>query len=121
MTSPFGWRLHPILGYYRMHEGVDLHAPCGVPIMAAASGTVVSAGWVDGYGNRVVVDHGLYKTHEEFTTYNHMVNFVVHAGQHVSRGQVVGHAGDYGLSTACHLHFEVMLDGTFTNPIPFLS
>jgi murein DD-endopeptidase MepM/ murein hydrolase activator NlpD len=104
-----------------MHTGVDLHAPCGVPIMAAASGTVEYAAWNGGYGNRVIVDNGQYGSHELLTTYNHMVNFVVHVGQHVSQGQVVGHAGTFGVSTGCHLHFEVMLDSTFTNPMNFLS
>ena len=120
VTSSYGMRLHPILHVWRLHSGVDLHAPCGVPIKAAASGTVVYAGWLGGYGNRVIVDNGAYGSRELFTTYNHMVNFVVRDGQHVSQGQVVGHAGTYGLSTGCHLHFEVMLDGSFTNPMPFL-
>jgi len=120
VTSSYGMRLHPILHVWRLHSGVDLHAPCGVPIKAAASGTVVYAGWLGGYGNRVVVDNGAYGSKELFTTYNHMVNYSVRDGQHVTQGQTVGHAGTYGLSTGCHLHFEVMLDGSFTNPMPFL-
>jgi murein DD-endopeptidase MepM/ murein hydrolase activator NlpD len=121
VTSPFGLRMHPILHRLLMHTGVDLHAPCGTPIHAAAPGTVVYASWNGGYGNRVIVDHGLYHGHELFTTYNHMERYAAHVGQRVSQGTTVGYAGDFGLSTACHLHFEVMEDGTFENPMNFIS
>jgi murein DD-endopeptidase MepM/ murein hydrolase activator NlpD len=121
VTSSFGMRMHPIYHVVMFHSGTDLHAPCGTPIHAAAAGSVVYASWNGGYGNRVIVDHGLYHSHELFTTYNHMERYAVHVGEHVAQGQTVGYAGDFGASTACHLHFEVMEDGSFENPMNFLS
>jgi murein DD-endopeptidase MepM/ murein hydrolase activator NlpD len=114
-TSPFGFRHHPILGYSRMHTGVDWSAPVGTPIMAAGSGTIVKAGWQSGYGQRVEIQHANgYKT-----TYNHMSGFGsgVHEGAKIFQGQTVGYVGTTGLSTGSHLHYEVMVNGSFVDPL----
>jgi murein DD-endopeptidase MepM/ murein hydrolase activator NlpD len=115
ITSPFGPRYHPILHYSRMHTGVDYGVGCGVPVRAAAPGQVISAGRAGGYGNRIVVDHGLVGKVGLATTYNHMSRFAV-TGGHVSRGQVIGYVGTTGLSTGCHLHYEVLRDGAYVDP-----
>ncbi|MCE1178500.1 MAG: peptidoglycan DD-metalloendopeptidase family protein [Micrococcales bacterium] len=115
ITSEFGMRFHPILGYSRLHAGMDFGAPCGTPVYAAASGSIVSAGWGGGYGNRIVVEHGGGLA----TTYNHLSAIVVHSGS-VSRGQLIGREGTTGLSTGCHLHFETRLNGTPVNPRNYL-
>jgi murein DD-endopeptidase MepM/ murein hydrolase activator NlpD len=114
-TSPFGFRHHPILGYSRMHTGVDWSAPVGTPIMAAGSGTIVKAGWQSGYGERVEIQHANgYKT-----TYNHMSGFGsgVREGAKIFQGQTVGYVGTTGLSTGAHLHYEVMVNGSFVDPL----
>ncbi|MDQ1293262.1 MAG: hypothetical protein QG608_1143 [Actinomycetota bacterium] len=115
ITSPFGPRYHPILHYSRMHTGVDYGVGCGVPVRAAAPGQVISAGRAGGYGNRIVVDHGLVGNVGLATTYNHLSRFAV-TGGHVSRGQVIGYVGTTGLSTGCHLHYEVLRDGAYVDP-----
>jgi murein DD-endopeptidase MepM/ murein hydrolase activator NlpD len=116
ITSPFGDRLHPILGYTRPHTGVDMHASAGTPIEAAASGTVVMAGWNGGYGNCVIIDHG----NGLATLYGHQSRIAVSVGDHVSTGQVIGYVGSTGLATGPHLHFEVRKFGTPVNPVPYL-
>jgi murein DD-endopeptidase MepM/ murein hydrolase activator NlpD len=113
VTSPFGERFHPILGYERMHKGVDLAAAFGSPIVAAADGRVVSAGWHGGYGNQVAIAHGEGMQ----TTYGHMSRIAAYAGEIVQRGQVIGYVGSTGLSTGPHLHFEVTKDGRAVNPL----
>jgi murein DD-endopeptidase MepM/ murein hydrolase activator NlpD len=113
VTSPFGERFHPILGYARMHQGVDLAAAYGSPIVAAADGRVVSAGWHGGYGRQVAIAHegGMQ------TTYGHMSRIAAFAGEAVRRGQVIGYVGSTGLSTGPHLHFEVTRNGRAVNPL----
>jgi murein DD-endopeptidase MepM/ murein hydrolase activator NlpD len=113
VTSPFGERFHPILGYARMHRGVDLAAAYGSPIVAAADGRVVSAGWHGGYGKQVAIAHegGMQ------TTYGHMSRIAAFAGEAVRRGQVIGYVGSTGLSTGPHLHFEVTKNGRAVNPL----
>lgn len=115
VSSEFGLRWHPILHYWRLHAGRDYAGACGSPIRAAAAGTIVSAGWGGGYGNRIVIDHGIHRGVDLTTTYNHMSRFAVHGG-HVQRGQVIGYVGTTGLSTGCHLHFETRQDGTPVDP-----
>ena len=115
VTSEFGWRIHPITGVGRLHSGIDIATPCGTPIVAGASGTIVSAGWAGGYGNRVVIDHGMLRGVPVATSYNHMQSIAVSGGA-VSRGQVIGYEGTTGFSTGCHLHFEVYVNGTPVNP-----
>jgi murein DD-endopeptidase MepM/ murein hydrolase activator NlpD len=109
ITSGFGWR------WGRMHEGIDIGAACGTPIRAAASGTVVYAGWMDGYGNIIVIDHGGGFA----TAYGHQSALYVGGGS-VSQGQVIGAVGYTGHSTGCHLHFEVRVNGTPVNPLNYL-
>lgn len=116
VTSSYGQRRHPIYGTTRMHTGTDFGAPSGAPVFAADGGTVVSAGWRGGYGNAVVVNHGGGMT----TLYAHMSGFSVSAGQQVSRGQTVGSTGSTGYSTGPHLHFEVRMNGSPTNPMGYL-
>jgi murein DD-endopeptidase MepM/ murein hydrolase activator NlpD len=116
VTSPFGNRVHPILGYSRAHTGADMHASAGTPIEAAAGGTVVMAGWNGGYGNCVIIDHG----NGLATLYGHQSRLAVSQGDHVETGQVIGYVGSTGLSTGPHLHFEVRKFGTPVDPVPYL-
>ena len=121
VTSEYGMRLHPILGYYRLHAGIDLRTYCGTPIYAAKEGTVQWAKWRNGVGNQVMVDHGFVNGNSLMSSYNHMTSFVVGAGQAVSRGQLLGYSGNTGTSAACHLHFEVYVNGATVNPRPLLG
>ncbi|NYG07882.1 murein DD-endopeptidase MepM/ murein hydrolase activator NlpD [Phycicoccus badiiscoriae] len=115
ISSEFGMRYHPILHYWRLHAGRDFAADCGTPIRAAASGTIISAGWTGGYGNRIMIDHGIVRGVDLVTTYNHMSRYVVQSGS-VSRGEIIGYVGTSGESTGCHLHFETYEDGIPRDP-----
>jgi murein DD-endopeptidase MepM/ murein hydrolase activator NlpD len=119
ISSEFGMRFHPIYKRWKLHSGRDYAASCGSPVRAAASGTVVMAGDGGGYGNRVVLDHGLVSGVSLATTYNHMQSIRVWSGR-VSRGDVVGYIGTTGTSTGCHLHFETLEDGDFVDPREWL-
>ena len=114
-TSEFGMRFHPIYHRWKLHSGRDFGAPCGTPVHAAAPGDIISAGWGGGYGNRIVIDHGLVRGVGLATTYNHLTS-ISRGGGHVSRGQLIGYSGTTGTSTGCHLHFEVLENGNFVNP-----
>jgi hypothetical protein len=118
VTSGFGVRGNPTGAGEQLHAGVDLAPPCDTPILAAAAGVVVRAGPSSGYGNLVVVDHG----GGVVTRYGHMHDdgVLVVIGQHVAGGQQIARVGDAGDSTGCHLHFEVLVDGAFTDPLVFL-
>lgn len=116
ITSPFGWRFHPVLGYSRMHTGIDLGVGDGTPVRAAKSGKVIIAGWMGGYGNVVVIDHGGGIS----TLYGHNSKLDVSVGQTVEQGQVISHSGSTGLSTGPHLHFEIRVDGNPQDPVKFL-
>ncbi len=116
ITSGFGYRTHPVLGYQRLHAGTDFGAASGAPIVAAASGTVISAGWTGGYGNATIIAHGDGLA----TLYGHQSRLAVWAGTRVSRGQVVGYVGSTGMSTGPHLHFEVRRHGVPVDAVPFL-
>ena len=121
VTSSYGMRFHPVLQYYRLHAGTDLRAYCGTPIMAAADGTVLYARYLDGLGNQVLIDHGYSSGGSSvMTSSNHLTSFAVSSGQHVSRGQVIGYSGTTGTSTACHLHFEVYVNGSTVDPMGWL-
>jgi murein DD-endopeptidase MepM/ murein hydrolase activator NlpD len=112
ITSSFGMRRHPLLGYTRMHKGLDIGAPYGAPIYAATDGTVVLAGRNAGYGNFVKIQHA-----GGFATgYGHMSRILVRNGQHVRRGQQIGAIGSTGLSTGPHLHYELYKNGQAVNP-----
>lgn len=115
-TSPFGWRTHPISGLNEFHAGQDLSAPAGTPVLAATAGTVSNASWTGGYGNYVCVDRDAHFK----TCYGHLAAMIVGVGQTLGAGQQVGFEGSTGNSTGPHLHFEVRLDGTPTDPIPYL-
>jgi len=121
VTSPYGMRYHPILHVYKMHVGVDFGAACGTPIHAAESGTVTQASWYGGYGNYVTINHGKIAGNNYSTGYGHMSKFAVHKGQKVTRGQVIGYVGTTGLSTGCHLHFNVFKNGKTINGLPLVS
>jgi murein DD-endopeptidase MepM/ murein hydrolase activator NlpD len=121
VTSEYGQRLHPILGYYRLHAGIDLRTYCGTPIYAGREGTVQWAKFRSGFGNQVMVDHGFVDGNSLMSSYNHMTSFVVGSGQQVSRGQLLGYSGNTGTSAACHLHFEVYVNGGTVNPRPLLG
>ena len=120
ISSQYGYRIHPILGYRKLHAGTDFAAPCGTPITAAADGTVVTAGWGGGFGNLVVVAHGDIGGSSLATAYAHQSRLAVSAGQQVSRGQVIGYIGTTGSSTGCHLHLETRVAGTPVNPMRYL-
>jgi len=113
MTSSFGMRSHPILGYSRMHQGVDYGAPAGTPIVAATDGTVSYAGFHGGHGNYVQIRHA----GNLGTGYAHMSRIIAKVGQHVSAGQLIGYVGSTGLSTGPHLHFEVFKNNVAVNPL----
>lgn len=115
LRSTFGMRRHPILRYYRMHNGVDWAAPVGTPIRAAGNGTVRMAEWDSGYGRRVEIEHN----HGYVTTYNHMSAFGpgITAGARVRQGQIIGRLGSSGLSTGPHLHYEVMINERMVDPL----
>ncbi len=119
-TSNFGMRYDPYYHVWQLHAGVDLAAPGGTPIYAAAAGRVVRTGWDGGYGNYTCIYHGLYQGRGLSTCYGHQSRILVHTGQTVSRGQLIGLVGTTGASTGYHLHFEVRLDGTPVNPLNWL-
>ncbi|MGE9807917.1 peptidoglycan DD-metalloendopeptidase family protein [Janibacter sp. G1551] len=119
VTSEFGYRIHPIYGTARLHAGRDYGAACGTPVRAAAGGVIVSAGVAGGYGNQIVVDHGVQRGVGLATTYNHLQSFAVSGGR-VSRGQIIGYVGTTGTSTGCHLHFETRENGIPVDPREWL-
>ena len=113
MTSSFGMRLHPVLGFSRMHKGVDFNAGHGQTIMAAGGGTVSFAGWHGGHGKYVMIRHNK----DLATAYAHMSRIDVRPGQRIGQGQRIGAVGSTGLSTGPHLHYEVWLRGKAVNPV----
>ena len=115
ITSGFGLRFHPVLGYSRPHTGTDFAAPIGTPIFAAGNGTITQAGWSSGYGRRIEIEHA----NGYVTTYNHMSGFARGAveGARVKQGQTIGFLGQTGLATGPHLHYEVLVNGHFVDPM----
>ncbi len=116
ITSEFGYRMHPILGYQKFHSGLDFGADSGSTIRSAAAGVVIYAQWYGGYGNAVIVDHGGGIT----TLYGHTEGFYVAEGATVQKGQPIAAVGSTGLSTGPHLHFEVRQNGEPIDPVPYL-
>ena len=114
LTSPFGMRVHPISGKWKMHDGVDMAAAQGTPIYAAKSGKVTTASYqAGGAGYYVSINHG-----DGFSSiYMHMTHFIVARDQHVTAGQVIGYVGSTGGSTGPHLHFGISYNGSYVNPM----
>jgi murein DD-endopeptidase MepM/ murein hydrolase activator NlpD len=120
ITSPYGMRVHPITGRYKLHDGTDFGASCGTPIHAAAGGVILEQYYNGGYGNRVILNNGLMRGQSIVTTYNHLSRYAKSVGDHVTRGEVIGYVGSTGYSTGCHLHFMVLVDGHTTDPMGWL-
>jgi murein DD-endopeptidase MepM/ murein hydrolase activator NlpD len=116
ITSPFGWRVHPIFGTQRLHTGIDIGADYGDSIRAADGGVVIHSDWMGGYGNAVIIDHG----NGISTLYAHNSQLLVDEGQTVAKGQTVARCGSTGYSTGPHLHFEVRQNGSPVNPLNYL-
>lgn len=117
VTSPYGMRIHPVYGYWKMHTGVDIGVPYGSNIVATNSGVVQYSGWYGAYGNIVIIDHGGGIS----TLYAHNSKLVVSTGQKVKKGDLVAISGSTGLSTGPHLHFEVRENGVHTDPMKYLK
>ncbi|PZF80480.1 hypothetical protein C1I92_25775 [Jiangella anatolica] len=120
ITSPYGMRVHPLTGVYKLHSGTDFGASCGTAVYAAYPGTVESTGYEGAYGNRIEIAHtvdGMDVT----TTYNHLSAYSTSPGTTVAAGDLIGRVGTTGSSTGCHLHFEVLVNGSFTDPMSWLS
>lgn len=116
VTSEFGWRTHPIYGNARFHSGIDIGGDYGLGIAAADSGTVSYAGWISGYGNTVIIDHG----NGISTLYGHNQSLTVSVGQNISQGDIIARCGSTGNSTGPHCHFEVRVNGEPTSPYNYL-
>lgn len=115
MTSPYGWRVHPVLGTKKLHAGMDLGVGIGTPIYALADGEVIYSGWMSGYGNVIMIDHGSLTS-----VYAHNSSLVGKAGQKVKGGQLISYSGNTGLSSGPHLHFEVRKEnGETIDPKPY--
>ncbi|WP_421741370.1 peptidoglycan DD-metalloendopeptidase family protein [Cellulomonas sp.] len=121
VTSEYGMRLHPILGYVRLHAGIDLRTGCNTPLYAPRDATVLWSQWRNGFGNQVMLDYGTVGGSSVMSSSNHLTRSVVRAGQGVAQGQLIGYSGNTGLSGACHLHFEVYVNGSTVNPRPLLG
>jgi murein DD-endopeptidase MepM/ murein hydrolase activator NlpD len=117
VTSPYGWRRHPIYGYRSLHDGVDFGADCGTPIFAAADGKVLDEYFQTAWGNRIIIDHGWQRGVGVATISNHLSSYAVGVGDRVKRGQIVGFIGSTGWSTGCHLHYTVLANGSPVNPM----
>ena len=111
LSSPFGNRKHPILGFTKHHNGTDFAAPIGTPIMASGNGTVIKAGWCGNGGNCVRIRHNSSYT----TGYGHLSKFATKTGRRVRQGQIIGYVGNTGMSTGPHLHYTVKYNGKFIN------
>jgi murein DD-endopeptidase MepM/ murein hydrolase activator NlpD len=126
ITSGYGMRVHPVTGVYKLHDGTDFGVGCGTPVRAAASGTVIQAANVPGYGNQLVIDHGAMRGAGVATSYSHLMRFARGYGSRVGRGEVIGYSGGAagmygaGYSTGCHLHFMVYVNGNTTDPMGWL-
>jgi murein DD-endopeptidase MepM/ murein hydrolase activator NlpD len=120
ITSPYGMRFHPVLHYWKLHDGTDFGGGCGTPIRAAASGVVTDKYYNGGYGNRLFISHGVIDGSSITTVYNHLSRYKARVGERVSRGEIIGYVGTTGYSTGCHLHFMVYQDGRVVNPMKWL-
>lgn len=116
ISSPYGYRIHPIYGVRRMHTGVDYAAPGGTPVVSVKSGTVILRKYNSSYGNYIIVDHGGGVS----SLYAHLSGFAISYGQSVKQGQTIGYVGSTGASTGPHLHFEIRINGQHTNPANYV-
>jgi murein DD-endopeptidase MepM/ murein hydrolase activator NlpD len=117
ITSPFGYRRHPIDGSYRLHAGVDIGAEPGTPVRAPAGGLVIFSGYQEGYGKVIVIDHG----YGIRTLFGHLLKVFVNTGVRVKRGDIISQVGSTGYSTGPHLHYEVRKNGVPVNPVTFFA
>lgn len=120
LSSPFGMRVHPITGVYKLHTGQDIAAACGTGIRAVRAGEVIEAGWNAAYGWRTVISHGVVKGALLTSTYNHQQGLGVEVGQQVAAGEVIGQVGSTGYSTGCHLHLELYVNASLVDPARWL-
>src|SRR5437667_4498065 len=120
IPSPFGNRFDPYYQVWQLHAGIDIGAPLGTPIGAAAAGRVTRAGWAGGYGNYTCVDHGVVNGQRLSTCYAHQQRILVSPGQQDDAGQIIGNVGATGAAIGPHLHFEVRLGGRPVDPMPWL-
>ena len=120
ITSPFGWRTHPIFNSRTFHSGVDIAGPNRGSIYASNGGKVIYSGWYGGYGKVVIVDHGTVNGKPTTTLYAHMSSIRVSQGQNVNKGDVLGYEGTTGYSTGPHVHFEVRINGKPNNPLNYI-
>ncbi len=116
VSAKFGIRKHPITGKPEFHKGVDIANRVGTPVVAAADGKVVYSGWLTGYGKFLKIKHA----YGYMTCYGHLSKMVVHVGQTVKKGQLIGYMGSTGLSTGSHLHYEVRINNKQVNPLPYM-
>lgn len=121
VTSSYGMRLHPILGYTRLHAGIDLRTYCNTPLYAPRDATVQWAQRRGTFGNQVMLNYGTVNGQPMMSSSNHLTSFAVSTGQQVRRGDLIGYSGNTGLSGACHLHFEVYVNGSTVDPAPLLG
>jgi len=121
VTSPYGWRIHPIYGYWGLHNGTDFGAGCGQHLWAVADGTVLTEYYDSVWGNRLYLNLGNYNGKNITVIYNHMSGYRVSTGEHVDRGETVGYVGTTGWSTGCHLHFTVMVNGETVDPMTMIG
>jgi murein DD-endopeptidase MepM/ murein hydrolase activator NlpD len=119
-SSDYGMRYDPYYRVWQLHAGADFAAGGGTPIHAAAAGRVVRAGYNGGYGNYTCISHGRYKGRNLSTCYGHQSRMLVHVGERVRRGEIIGRVGTTGASTGYHLHFEVRVSGSPRNPLRYL-
>ena len=117
ITSPYGMRMHPVLHVYKLHDGTDFGAACGTPIRAPYAGRVSAAYFNTGYGNRLLVDHGVVDGRRVVSAFNHATSYRVGVGDRITQGEVIGYVGSTGYATGCHLHLMVWLDGRMVDPM----
>jgi murein DD-endopeptidase MepM/ murein hydrolase activator NlpD len=120
VTSPFGMRVHPISGAWKFHDGLDMSARCGTPVMAPTNAYVIDYYWDGGYGNRMVLDNGIVNGHHVVTAYNHLSGSVAKPNSAATQGQTIALVGTSGASTGCHLHYMVWIDGQLVDPTPYV-
>ncbi len=116
ITSPHGYRIHPVYGIKKLHDGVDIGVPLNTAVQAAAGGTIKEAKWYNGYGNYIEIDHG----NNIISFYGHLTSFNIKKGDIVERGQIIAKSGNTGIGTGAHLHFGVHKNNISVNPLIFI-